>query len=547
MTPSKFIHRAIDRLKQLKRHPSLARFIKHNRRVFPVSSGATTRNPVVLFELNEITSAHIAYSYLANELAEREQAKLVAYAPPSFRGWPGRLYRWAKRSVKLGTVGAYSSFGTTGYLDVDPTEAHSTAAKKITGKLGPQIRNKSDVEDLTLGGVWIGNLIYDSYLRSFKKPTIDIQSPEFLKFFEKSIAQFVFWQDFFDNNDVRAVNLSHCVYNHAMPLRLAVSRNIPVFQSNVTHVYRLDSKNMYAYNDFHYFRERFAALSESVKREGLARAERQLQRRFAGEVGVDMAYSKKSAYGAIREERLLKDSPRKKILIATHCFFDSPHSYGNNLFPDFYEWLDFLGKITVATDYDWYIKTHPDYLPGTMEIILEFIKRYPKFSLLPSDASHKQIIAEGLDVALTVYGTIAFEYAALGVPVINASRNNPHIAYDFNLHPRDVGDYRRMLMDLDNLDLEIDRTQVFEYYFMRHIYNSENLFFDDYATTVEQLGGYREQFKLPVYDKWLDEFSPEKHKKIQDALKRFLAAEDFRMDYTHYGREFTLDASGQQS
>ena len=32
-----------------------------------------------------------------------------------------------------------------------------------------------------------------------------------------------------------------------------------------------------------------------------------------------------------------------------------------NLFPDFYEWLIFLSKISENTDYDWYIKDHPPY------------------------------------------------------------------------------------------------------------------------------------------------------------------------------------------
>jgi capsule polysaccharide export protein KpsC/LpsZ len=264
-------------------------------------------------------------------------------------------------------------------------------------------------------------------------------------------------------------------------------------------------------------------------------------------VGVDMAYSTKSAYGASRHQRLIQASPRKKILIATHCFFDSPHSYGNNLFPDFYEWLEFLGQISECTDYDWYIKTHPDYLPGTREVIDGFLARFPKFTLLPADASHHQIIAEGIDFALTVYGTIAFEYAALGIPVINASLYNPHIAYDFNLHAKDVEDYRQLLMKLDQLTFSIDKQQVYEYYFMRHIFNTENLFFDSYSATVAELGGYDRQFSPEVYEKWLEEWRPEKHQAILAAVRNFVQSGDFRMDYRHYGREFTVESIGERA
>jgi hypothetical protein len=145
----------------------------------------------------------------------------------------------------------------------------------------------------------------------------------------------------------------------------------------------MSKNNYFAYNDFFYFRERFAALPERVRTPGIEEAKRRIERRFAGEVGVDMSYSTQSAYGASRHVRLLRESDRQKILIATHCFFDSSHSYGKNLFPDFYEWLNFLGEISEQTDYDWYIKTHPDYLQGTKEIIDDFVERFQNWHFCP--------------------------------------------------------------------------------------------------------------------------------------------------------------------
>ncbi len=509
-----------------------------------MASNNVSQDAVVLFELNGMQSAHISYSYLANVLAEDEDAEVVAYSPnPEPQFWR-RMYFWGRRLISFDRFGTYASFGATQFLLIVPDRKHKTVARQLFEDIVPTLNSRRAIERLSIDGVVVGDLIYDTYLKQFRKPTIDHDTPEFFKFLLESLETFVFWADYIEHHDVRAINVSHCVYNLAMPLRLAVARGIPVFQANATHVYRLSSENLFAYNDFHYFRERFAMLPKDVRDEGLKKAKRQIERRFAGEVGVDMAYSSQSAYGAVREERVLADSPRKKVLIATHCFFDSPHSYGFNLFPDFYEWLDFLGSITEQTDYDWYIKTHPDYLPGTLEVINGFIARYAKLTLLPADTSHHQIIAEGIDVALTVYGTIAFEYAALGVPVINASRNNPHIAYDFNLHPVDVEDYRRMLANPECWNLHIDAQQVYEYYFMRHIYNSENIFFDDFQTVLEQLGGYNAQFKPVVYDKWLEQFTPQKHERIMTALRRFIESGDFRMDYTHYGHEFSVESIG---
>ena len=38
---------------------------------------------------------------------------------------------------------------------------------------------------------------------------------------------------------------------------------------------------------------------------------------------------------------------KNKILIAMHNFYDSPHVFGKMLFPDFFEWLSYLVKLSI--------------------------------------------------------------------------------------------------------------------------------------------------------------------------------------------------------
>jgi len=529
---------------ETKEQYAISKFIEHNKNNFKHSNSSDKRKPLVLFEFTKMPSAYISYSYMANVLANEGKAKIVVYSDKPKANF------WKQLVTKIKSIGdyrpydIYKSFGSTAFIDIIPTSEQKNRAKTIYDQIYPGLKTKKDIEAITINGTFVGDLFYDTFLRSYRKPTINKEQIDFQEFLLNAIGLFLCWEDFLDNNDVCAINVSHCVYTNAIPLRLAVRRNIPVYQANATYIYLLDQKHLFAYNDFHFFPEYFAALPKDIQVAGVNEAKGRLRRRFGGEVGVDMGYSTKSAYGASRHTRLLRESPRKKILIATHCFFDSPHAYGDIIFPDFYEWLDFLGKITEETDYDWYIKTHPDYRQGTMEIVESFIGKYPKFTLLPADASHHQIIADGIDFALTVHGTIGFEYAALGIPVINVSQNNPHIAYDFNLHATDTEDYRRILKELNSLDFKIDNQQIYEYYFMRHVYNTENMFFDNYERTIEELGGYSEQFTPAVYEKWMNEWNQEKHNIINSALSTFIQSGDFRMDYSHFGREFTMDSTG---
>ena len=521
--------------------PASKKYKVHNKKLFSAFNSIYDKKSIVLTELNEMQSAHIAYSYLTNQIAEKENARIVAYKPSLSKTIRETISFKIKRLISYKCFGIYNSFGVSEFIEVKTTKSQRDEAKILVDKLQSEIRDKSDVVDLTIDGVWVGDLIYDSFLREKTLPTLNIDSKEFLEHLQKSFEIFVFWRDYFVKNKVSSIIVSHCVYTLAIPLRIAISKNIPAYQASLTHLYRLSKEEYFAYNDFFHYHKHFTRLPETVQSLGLEKAQRQIERRFSGEVGVNMAYSKKSAFTETVHENLIKKSSRKKLLVAAHCFFDSPHPYGKNLFPDCYEWLNFLGEMSKETDYDWYIKTHPDFIPANKDIIEEFIKQNPKFVFLPPNASHHQIIKEGIDVALTIYGTIGFEYAALGVPVINASLCNPHIAYNFNIHPKSQDEYENILKNLGDLDFKIDQQEVYEYYFMRHLFNTENIFFDNYAKEIEKLGGYKQQFTPEIYQSWLAQFSPEKHKTIKNALDKFINSNDFRMDNTHFGTEFLAE------
>ena len=117
---------------------------------------------------------------------------------------------------------------------------------------------------------------------------------------------------------------------------------------------------------------------------------------------------------------MLGDTCDTKVLICSHDFFDAAHSYGKNFFPDFYEWVIFLGEMSNKTNYEWYIKTHPPlkgkferYQKFSVDVVDEIVKKYPKIKKIPPETSHLKLIKEGINVVLTVFGTVATEYSFL--------------------------------------------------------------------------------------------------------------------------------------
>lgn len=493
-------------------------FIKHNQKVWKNFLPKQNVGEILL-ESNSMSSSIIAYSYLANLLAKKYQSKIVAYVNG----------RW-KKIINRKTTKIYGSFNVRACIYCYLSLSQLQQADDLLREIIPTLQTRKDVEDLCVEGIWFGDLLYDTHCMNYKVPTISLEDPRFRESLKAALGYYVFWRDYFKTHSVRAVIVSHTVYLHSGVLtRLAIRRGIPVYQINATHLHYMTEKNIMAYNEFFYYPEQFRELPEEERQNGLQVARERLQKRFSGEVGVDMHYSKKSAYGQTRRERVLKKSNKTKILVATHCFFDNPHPYGVNLFPDFYEWLYFLGEISEATDYEWYIKTHPDFLPGNIPIIQAFIHRYPKFSQIPSDTSHLQLKEEGINFGLTVYGTIGFEYAALGIPVVNASLCNPRIRYKFNIHPRTIGEYRQILLDLPNRKLEIDVNEVYEYYFMAFVYNVNDWLFNDYEDFIREIGGYQRQFDPISYKKFLDRFSNPRHGQILASLQKFIESGEYNL------------------
>lgn len=504
------------------------KYISHNEKCFKKSKFGKN---VILLEYNINCSSIISYSYLANILSKKYKAEIVSYTLENQKRIKNNIFWFINSYILISTQKIFKSFGVKKFIQLKIIQTKEV--KDIYESIILNIKKKDDILDIKINDILVGDLIYDSYLKRNKKATIDFDNEEFREFLIFFIKTFLFWLNYFNNNIVKSLIVSHCVYMNAIPLRIAVEKNIDSFQINAENCHRLNKKRYFAYKEHLYYPEIFSKLNEETKTSALRESKKRLERRFSGETGVDMRYSKISAYGQFLNQRLINESSKKKILIAAHCFSDSPHSYGKFLFPDFYEWINFLGELSENTNYDWYIKTHPDYIKSSREQVEYFVNKYKKFKLLPVMSSHLQIINEGIDFVLTVHGTIALEYAALGKIVINASNVNPHVAYNFNINPKTQREYQTILQNLDKVDHKIDIKSVYEYYYMRNVYKSADWLFEDYNSMIKELGGYKNQYKPEVFKYWVRNWTKKKDNQIKKILESFIDSGDYNLDLSH--------------
>ena len=231
--------------------------------------------------------------------------------------------------------------------------------------------------------------------------------------------------------------------------------------------------------------------------------------------------------------RVLSTGEKFKILIAPHNpFSDSPHVVGRALFPDYGEWLEFIGRLSTSLDFDWYIKMHPDQRDQDMQErnrawIGDFCKRFPNIALLPESVAHGQLIEEGIGAVLTVHGSIGFEYSLRGIPVVNASVNNPHKPFGFTLSPSSVEELGELIANLPRLKVSSPPIEaIIRHCYMWLVYYAKSPVFAD-LRNLEKASGYHGSWENPgLYDFFVEEWSSNRSVTVRETLAGFFGTGD---------------------
>lgn len=272
-----------------------------------------------------------------------------------------------------------------------------------------------------------------------------------------------------------------------------------------------------------------------TQKEGLSKARKILNQRILGKGGISKhLISNISSFHSKKQKSIIKVNNQIKVLICTRNIFDATHVFGDLLFTDNYDWLEFLGNLSNKTNYDWYLKTHISfdgkfklYQPNSNKIILDIIKKFPKITILPNNYSHRQIIKEKIDLILTQHGSVGFEYPLFKIPVINASYNNPQVGYNFNYHPKSIKEYGNLIRDFKKIkkNFKIKKNDIYEFYFMRHLFQDRKWLFSSPETMIKKIGGWDNMMNEQFYDYCIKKINKSKINEIYNSFDKFLVSD----------------------
>jgi hypothetical protein len=337
---------------------------------------------------------------------------------------------------------------------------------------------KEQILDIKFQNIRIGELIYDTYLRFRSQYTMDVSDPSLNDIVGYSKKMVEMWSNELDKYSIKTLLLPYTSYIHwGIPAYVSLEKNIEVLSyGSISYVLSsITKKHPYHSKNFHRYRNLFSQVENPNPKRKLA--EDTLNQRLAGVIDVGTHYMKRSAFDSTVKQEFLSGT-RSWCVVFLHCFFDSPHIYGESLFPDFYEWLiHILLQAKELPHQDYYFKEHPNALPENKKIVQEIKDRFSEYSniiFLSEDISNKQIIEQKPSAIFTVYGTVAHEFASLGIPVIVAGEN-PQSDYGFIHKPESIKEFDHYIRNFPTIGLpeSYNKEEIYEFFYMHYLFYSE--------------------------------------------------------------------------
>lgn len=295
-------------------------------------------------------------------------------------------------------------------------------------RLWRSLRDVDELSQMTLHGIWVGDLIIDSWIRFKPAAALDLTDIYLLVVIRQALKDLKKAFQYFGTRKPALLLTSYTTYiQHGIPARVAAHMGVRVqsFSNLQEWTTEITEASPWQTRSGASYKQDFSALPEQASK--IAQAEQQLEGRLRGEIDKATSYMKATAYGRKSDvEADVKGMP----VIFLHDFTDSIHIYRWILFHDFWNWVCFTIDTLRACAIPFAIKAHPNQMSDVTGALGLLRAKYPDLYFLPTSISNKQLVEGGMTSAITVYGTVASEMAFMGVPTI-ASGANPHISFDF--------------------------------------------------------------------------------------------------------------------
>tara|TARA_B100001063_G_scaffold88244_1_gene82091 strand:+ start:7314 stop:8897 length:1584 start_codon:yes stop_codon:yes gene_type:complete len=376
--------------------------------------------------------------------------------------------KWIKLYSSYADSVAYSHENSTSFL-------HNIKYFVKAYKIFANLKDKHDLLSLIINEVKVGDLIYDSYLRFKPASTVDIRDLYLIIVIWQCIRNIEMTNKYFVQNKPKVLLTSYSSYiQHGIAVRIAMKFDTKVysFGNNQSIAKELTINDIYHTANFNSYKNNFELFSREDKEIYLEESKTALDNRIKGMKDISTSYMKESAYKISDDIKI--PNVKNHIVIFLHDFFDSPHIYGDMVFPDFLEWIEFTINLLEKENIPYSLKPHPNQI-GDSEKVIKMLKvEYPKANFISSKITNKQLVNAGMCTGISVYGTVAYELVYMNIPVILCGEN-PHSSYNFVYEAKNEKEYVSYIKNHRNLKLnKKSKEEVLSFYYMHNLNKSRS-------------------------------------------------------------------------
>lgn len=323
------------------------------------------------------------------------------------------------------------------------------------------LKRKKDILQIKYEEIIIGDLIYDTYMRYFKKKTLNIKDFNLIFLLARTFAEINYLEKV--SKSINIYLTSYTTYtNSGLPTRIFTKNGVEVYTfANFINGKKLNINDLSQTKKYWRYRSDFSNLDDKdLKIElGLDFLKNRLN-------GInDLSYMKTNPYSS----KILSGIKKYDGIIFLHDFFDSNHIYRDALFPDFYEWVVFTFNLIAEHNLNIGIKPHPNQNSSSKKEIEKLKIKFNHLNWLDEEISNTQLFNSGIKFGISVYGTVLTELAYKNIIPICCG-DNPTINYNFTFKANSKDEYSNLILNYKKLKFSKNKlNEIGEFVYMNNI------------------------------------------------------------------------------
>ena len=325
------------------------------------------------------------------------------------------------------------------------------------------LKSKKDILNIKHNEVVIGDLLYDTYLRFYKKGTLNINDINLVFLFARTFSEIECLEKFSDKIDIYLTG--YCIYtNSGLPVRVFLKRNVEVYSFSETEVGKKLSLQDYLQVKPHWnYKSNFFLIQNKEKK--IQQGINLIKNRMNGQ--MDLSYMKHNPY-------LIHNKKSESIgsfdgVMFLHDFTDSYNIYRNSLFNDFLEWTEHTFELIIKNNLNIGIKPHPNQNTTSKKITIRLIEKYKDLNWINESVSNKTIFSSGISFGISIYGTVLTELAFNRIIPISCG-DNPTSNYNFTFNAKTIQEYSDLILNYKDLIFKGEiENEIGEFMYMHYI------------------------------------------------------------------------------